>query len=367
LKRRLLGWVAHPATVVFAGAILLVGLVIAYEGGDPLSLARLGTYFSQGVPNGSAGYDGQFVYYIARDPRPQVVASYLDVPAYRYQRILLPLLSRWLAWGSEKALPWTLILVGIISHTFGTWAVTKLLEGWGVNRWYSLVYGFWVGFLLALRLDLPEPLAYALIAGGYLALERGQRWLGWSLLGLALFAKEVTIIFVAACLISAASQWRWDEFAGLILVTLFPWGVFQIWLWQIYGQFGLASGGYMATPFEMVPFMGFLRIGFYSPFYLLAMALVFVPSVILPSLWGVYASIKKWLSGEQSAVVLALFLNSLAMAFLPFSTYRETGGLLRFACGLVLAMVLFAARFRLRKVLNYSLAWMVLNAFLFKG
>jgi hypothetical protein len=55
------------------------------------------------------------------------------------------------------------------------------------------------------------------------------------------------------------------------------------------------------------------------------------------------------------------------MAFLPFSTYRETGGLLRFACGLVLAMVLFAARFRLRKVLNYSLAWMVLNAFLFKG
>ncbi len=30
--------------------------------------------------------------------------------------------------------------------------------------WYALIYGLWAGFTLAVRLDLPEPLAFALVA-----------------------------------------------------------------------------------------------------------------------------------------------------------------------------------------------------------
>jgi hypothetical protein len=55
------------------------------------------------------------------------------------------------------------------------------------------------------------------------------------------------------------------------------------------------------------------------------------------------------------------------IAFLPYSTARETGGLLRFACGLVLAVLLFAARYRQRRALNYSFLWIVLNVFLLKS
>ncbi len=53
-------------------------------------LAQIGTQYSEGVASGSEGYDGQFAYYIALIPDPNVVDVYLDVPAYRYQRILLP-------------------------------------------------------------------------------------------------------------------------------------------------------------------------------------------------------------------------------------------------------------------------------------
>src|SRR3990172_591415 len=95
-----------PAGVVLIAATLLVSATIAINGGDPLALARIGTRFSQGDLQGSEGYDGQFIYYIAINPDPQQVAQYLDVPAYRYQRILLPLLARAFSLGNQPIIPW---------------------------------------------------------------------------------------------------------------------------------------------------------------------------------------------------------------------------------------------------------------------
>jgi hypothetical protein len=356
-----------PAAVTLLVLTLVVASVIHSAGGDPLALARLGTRFSQADLNGSEGYDGQFVYYIARNPNPESVAPLLDAPAYRYQRILLPLLARWLAWGNLGAIPWILAGLGIISQTAGTWVVSRLLAGWGVNRWYAIVYGLWVGFVLAVRLDLPEPLAYALVAGAILATLRGRPGLGWLLYGLALFAKEVTVLFVVAQLIDDLFQRRWRSALGLIVVALVPYALFQVWLWSAFGQLGIGSGGAMATPFELLPLMGLWRIGAYSIVYLLAMLVVIGPSIVFPALWGVWISVRMWLIGNRNVIVLALFINALVIPFLPFSTFREPGGVLRFACGLVLAVLLFAGRYNMRRVLNYSLFWLVLNVFVFKA
>jgi hypothetical protein len=57
----------------------------------------------------------------------------------------------------------------------------------------------------------------------------------------------------------------------------------------------------------------------------------------------------------------------LMIAFTPFSTFRETGGILRYASGLMLAVLLFAGRYHQRRALNYSLFWVVLNAILLKS
>ena len=123
----------------------------------------------------------------------------------------------------------------------------------------------------------------------------------------------------------------------------------------------------MATSFELIPFMGLLRIGYYSPEYLLAMLVVFGPAVVLPTLWGLWAAVKRGFSNNINVVVLALLLNTLAVIFLPFSTFRETGGLLRFTSGLVLAVLLFSGQYHLRRVLNLSVFWLVLNVFLLKS
>jgi hypothetical protein len=259
-----------------------------------------------------------------------------------------------------------LALLGILSQTVGTWLVAKLLAGWGISPWYALVYGLFAGFLLAVRLDLPEPLAYALIAGALLAGERRHTISSSLLYGLALFAKEVTLVFLLAAALDHLAHRRWRDLAGLLLIGLLPYLLFQGWLWIVFGEPGLGSGGAMATPFEIIPFMGLWRIGSYSLVYLAAMILVFGPAAILPSIWGAWASLKKIVLGEINVVVLALLTNAMLVASLPFSTFRETGGVLRILCGLVLAVLLFAARYHQNRVLKYSWLWLVLNVFLLK-
>jgi hypothetical protein len=356
-----------PATVTFLILTVFIALVIHSAGGDPMTLARLGTRFSQGDPNGTEGYDGQFVYYIARNPQPDEVAPLLDAPAYRYQRVLLPFLARWLALGNLAAIPWVLAGLGILSQTAGTWAVSRILKGWGISRWYAMVYGLWVGFVLAVRLDLPEPLAYALVAGAILATLRGQPGISWLLYGLALFAKEVTLLFIAAQLFEDLYQRRWRSVLGIFLFAIFPYCLFQAWLWSAFGQLGISSGGAMATSFELLPFMGLIRIFAFSSVYFLAMLIVFGPAVIFPALWGLWKSGMMWFTGHRNVIVLALFINGLIIPFVPFSTFREPGGMLRFACGLVLAVLLFAGKYNMRRVLNYIIFWLVLNVFVVKS
>jgi hypothetical protein len=357
----------HPLLPTLVTALILIlglSVVIAEAGGDPLALARLGTRFSDLDPAGTEGYDGQFVYYIARDPRPAAVAPHLDNPAYRYQRILLPLLARLAAVGDPARLPWALAALGVLTHTLGTWAVSALLARRGVSRWYALSYALFPGFTLAVRLDLPEPLAFGLVALALLAAERGRRGLGWGLLGLALFAKETVAPFLLAYFLAEWVAGRRREALLGALAAGLPFLLFQGWLWGVFGQPGLGSGGAMATPFEIVPYLGLLRIAAYLPWYFVGMLLVFGPAVVLPSLWGTWHSARAWLRGERNVIVLGVFLNAALLAFLPFSTYREPGGLLRFACGLALALLVYGAEYRLRRVLNYSPFWIVLNVFL---
>lgn len=363
------GWLARlgPALVVLAAMVLLAASVVLSSGGDPLALIRIGTQYSIGDPDGTEGYDGQFGYYIALDPNPQTVVPHLDIPAYRYQRILLSVLGRVLSLGNSQALPWVLILICILSQAAGTFAVSELLAGWRINRWYALAYGLWAGLTLSVRLTLPESLAFGFVAVAMLARERGYPVRSWIAFALALFAKEVAILFIAAQLLNDLYHRQWRNLFGLGITALLPYAIFQLWLWQVFGKPGIGAGGAGSTPFELIPYMGLLRIAYYSVPYLLAMLVVFGPAVVLPSAWGIWISIKNWWMGQRNVIVLVLFLNALSVAFLPFSTFRETGAILRLATGLVLAVVLFAARFRMIKILNYSLLWIVLNVFLLKS
>ncbi len=366
LSHKIQDVVVSPAFVTMLIMVIVAGCVIVQANGDPLALARIGTKFSEGLTDGTEGYDGQFIYYMARDLDPSIVKGYLDVPAYRYQRILLPLLARIISLGNIQIIPWALLMINIMAHCGGTWALGAIFTQMGINKWYALVYGGWVGFGLATRLDLPEPLAYGLVTIALLSYINKRSLLAWVFIGLALFAKEVAVIFLLAFILIELYEKNWRHIIGIICISCLPFALFQVWLWTQFRQFGIGTGGAMATPFEVIPYMGLLRIGKYSLMYLVMMIVVFGPGVVFPSIWGTIIAIRKWIMRERNIFVVALFLNCLAIMFMPFSTFRETGGLLRYSSGLVLSLTLFAAYYRLYKPLNYSVLWLVFNIFYFK-
>jgi hypothetical protein len=324
-----------PALCVLIAAAAYLGWVLARGGGDPLAFADLGTRYSELQPGGTEGYDGQFNYYIAEDPNPASVRARLDVPAYRYQHILYPLLARAIALGQGAAIPWVLVLFNLVCLTAATYLAGDVLELAGGSRWAALLIGLWAGLLGAVRLDLAEPLAILLVV---LALRIAG--LDFRKLALAMLTKETVLPFVAgwALLLLAHKEWRK---AGILLAGLVPFALLQVWLFAVFGQIGLGSGGSGATPFEWLPFAGLVQVAATSSKAFLALAVVYLPGVLLPCAYGIGAPLADLARRRITLPGCLLFFNALMVLLAPFSTYREPLGILRLATGMILALWLY--------------------------
>ena len=345
-------------TLVVSGAYILWRLTSVNM--DAAALAEIGTRYADLNPDGNPGYDGQFALYVARDPNPQSVAEHLDVPAYRYQRILYPILARTLVGGNPTLIPWSLLLVNLCALVVATGLLSSFVVERGYPSHYALIYGLWVGLVASIGLDLHEPLAYGLVVLGWFWRFRNRPVLGAVALGLALFAKETTVLFWIAALISDLVQRRsksskWTLIAGGALFALW-----QAWLWWTFGSPGIGSGGDMATGFEWIPFMGLLRIGTESLPALALFLVILGPSIVFPTIWALASSLKLLWDGAKDATAMALFTNSMVLLFIPYSTFREPLGIVRMATGLVLAVVLFAVQYKRKKILNYAMFWIAM-------
>jgi hypothetical protein len=354
-----------PVLITFTVCVGLVCFTLFKVDGDIMQFIVLGTRFSEGDPQGSEGYDGQFGYYIAIQPDPQMVSKHLDVPAYRYQRIILPVLARCFSLGNPKWIPWWLVILPLLGQVIGVAFVAKIMLDLRKNPFIALVYGLNAGSLLSIRVALPEPLAYAFVAGAIYAYQKRKYWLGAICFTLAFFTKEVTLVFGGAALIWLFLDRRWKESRTLLLVSFLPYAMWQGWLWKTFGQMGIGSGGENASGFEWIPFMGLLRIAIYSWQYFFAMLVAFAPLVVVPSVWSAWVTVRQILQRERNFLNISLFFHSLMMFFLPFSTYRETGGILRLSVGFVLAFLLYVVNENFPKLISYLPFWWVYNVFLF--
>jgi hypothetical protein len=366
-----------PPLVVALFMLVYLAIILALGGGDPLTFARLSSGFVNGQPLdpiAKQGYDGQFSYYIALDPGPAAVVPHLDVPAYRYQRVLYPMLARLLALGQAGLIPWTLVLINLVALLAGTALVERWMVMYRVSRWYALIYGLWIGLVSAVRVDVSEPLCYALVVAAMLADSRGRRWWAALALALALLAKETAVLFVVALMASAflAAGWRgpgrlkaWVAAVGPYTLSLLPFAALQLLLYNWFGTWGLGSGGYMATPFEVIPYNGLWRVGTSNAFAL-ATVLIFGLLVAAPSAWGIVAALQRLFQKDFSPAVWALAATAGFIPWTPYSTFREAGGIMRLATGLVLAVLLYGAQRRSKRVLNYSWVWLAGLAFIFK-
>jgi len=355
---------ARPAGIVAVVTLAYMAAVVVRGDGDPLSLAMLGTRFSEGDPAGTEGYDGQFAYYIARDPLDG--CSRCDVPAYRYQRIVYPMLARALALGQGQLLPYTLPLLNLVALAAGTWLTEEILARYKVSRWYALTYGLYAGQLMAARLDLNEPLAYGLVQAALLLAERDRWKSGVVCFALAALTKETTLAFVAGYLLLLLARRQWGRLAGLSLGVGIPFAAWQVILRAWLGEWGIGSGGAGATGWEILPFRGLWSVGAVDMKALLLLALVMVPLAVIPALLSLWAAGRDLWRRRWHPFTAVLLVNALVMLFLPQSTYREFLGMLRLTSGLMMATILYGAGRRSKRTLNYTLLWLASLVFLTK-
>ena len=363
----MVGKLLRPYIVVTILCLIYCLAVVAIRGGgDPLILMTIGTQYNADLADhaySDEGYDGQYTYYIAENP--DTASQYIDVPAYRFQRILLPISGRILALGQSSIVPITLLIVNLLALAGGTYILEQLLISYNVSRWFAIGYGLSIGVFGSARLMTTETLAYALVLLA-IWLYQHEQW-QWSAVSFALsaFSKEVTLIFVAGYVLYLFTQKKWKHGILFGMIAGIPFAIWQLILFNWFGTFGIGSGGDMATGFEVIPFMGFFRIlteGNIGIFAVLAP--IIGAFVILPTLWGLWQCWQDYQHKQWSLFTWLLFVNSGIMLFVPFSTYREPLGILRFIVGLQISVILYSAKHKKRRALMNSTIWFITTLFI---
>ncbi len=323
---------APVATAAVAYAAFTT-LALALHGFDPLWFVWIGTRFADGAAGGSSGYDGQFVYFIARDG--WAAAPHLDAPAYRFNRLLAPLLARALSGGDPRLIPWAMLAVNYAALLAGTAALAAWLRRGEISAWWALAWSFCGGLFLAYSRDLTEPLAYGLAAVGVVAWLGGRSVPALAALALAALARETTLLIVLAlaaveAIEVVAAPRRWPRLLGLALSAL-PW---LVWNATVTARFGGSAVG-SAPPLQWLPLAGALPLADLEPGRVSALLLVGLPALLL--LPGALAWV--WRAPRQPLAWL-ITLHCLLVLALPHETYMHIMAAGRLAVGLVLAMVL---------------------------
>lgn len=361
-------WTRHiisPWMVTAVFTLFYVLMILSERGWDPMHFVNIGGAFDPRQNNTAWGYDGQYAYQIAADPLH--ASQYLDVPAYRYQRILYPALARLLSFGSPQALPWVLILINIAALVGGTRVTEMILQANGASRWYALSYGLFLGLQISVRLDLTEPLAFLFVQ--LAALWLGRNKLAWASLFfiLASLTRELSLLFAfaAALTIFSRKQYRTAILWGIL--TLLPFLIWELVLRLWLGSWGLQSGGAAATPFEIIPFRGYWSFAQKVPLQLfLLFSLIILPIGLLPASASMIAAVRALLKRQHNYGTWALLVNAALFPFLPASNVIVQLGLVRTVIGLVVAVLTFGAYNHSKRALNYSLFWIVGLIFLYR-
>ncbi len=299
---------------------------------------------------GDIPYDGAYFYAIATQPLD--VSEELDYPAYRYQRILFPIVARLVGIGNPSIISWSMMVIVLGSIILGTYLLAKLVRSWGKNPWYALIYGLFIGQFVAIRFVTGEPLCYFLVLVAAYFYVKDRISLAAIFFSMSILTKELAILFWLGFVIVAVFQRRKRD-ATLLSMAILPYVIWQIILRLWLGEFGFTGS---ETGIELIPFGGYIARGMEPEMALIPLLL------IIPAILCIVLVIYLWRSGTVTPFTLALLFNALLVIQMPTEATGEIRAMARIAIGLVLAAILVGAELRISRVLNYGLFWIPLSA-----
>ena len=210
MARRLLPVVACVAVfyAIFVPLRLVQHGTLWFEriGREFVQTAHTSSYISSLRWDTAVGYDGK--YYLALAADPAHARDYMPGKAgIVYSRVGYPLVSFVAAGGSRSALPAAMLAVNVAAVLAGTLALAAWLVRRGLSPWFAALYGLYPGLIFAVFHDLTEPLAFGLVAAGFLLLteQTPRRVAGAAaIFALAALTRETTVPFALAAAASVA-------------------------------------------------------------------------------------------------------------------------------------------------------------------
>lgn len=349
------------AAVISAGLIFIVSLamsmaVLVKYDWNPVTFAHTGTLFtnrSADVPEETVtvGYDGQFVYYIARDGMQ--AAPLIDGISFRFQRILLSVAARVLALGNTDLVPWTILAINILAHSLGAGLIAFLTARYGASGILSgLTYGLWIGSLLIVRYDLTEGLCFTLGLAAIVAYQQQRyRWTVF-LLMLSALSKEIGLVFAAGLALHSWFENRrgWAVLlAGVPALQLFAWwGV----LWLLFNEL---PAQYNSSRLQLIPLRGLVLAPISTPERVMLIFWLALPAVILFLLtW--YQIFQK----RRLTLTTALLLPAAVFVFaIPSGTWFDSVAAFRVGMPILIAGLLFVAEYFPSRIIWLSSIWLI--------
>jgi hypothetical protein len=382
------------AVSLLVASVYMVWLItVGLTGHQPRDFIRIGSRFIHNSTVSSVikpdpryhyatrsdGYDGQFYYFIAADP--QNARYYVDLQIYRYTRILYPMLARTLAAGQINLIPYMLILINVLALIGGAFVVGLWLARHSISPWFAIVYGLYPGLFASLQRDVPEPLAFSLVAVAvYLYSFGGKHRLLWSaaVFALATLTRETTADFAGiyglAILVdgysssttllaserpvkSAASQLlrrakrNSPRTVTFFLVSFLPILAYKLFLavW-----IGSALGTQQAHYPTLIPLSGLFGYWPWTVFQWEEVIGVVIPALICAAL-GAWTLWKSQSRVEVWVLLANVLLFVLTLNHLSYANLADSG---RIAAGVVLAAIFCLPTFDLATNVNRSWFWL---------
>ena len=270
------------------------------------------------------GHDGQIYYAIGLDLSGDEVAPLLNHGAYRYRRILFPLLASGFGALDGSALLIGMIVVTIAATAVATGATAVTATRLGRSDWIALAVILNPGMWLSIRLLTADTVALALMAVGLMAVS-GNRPRSAISFAFSTLAKDVYLVTPGGLAVSKDRR-RWFIVA-LPLAVLVAW---MAWLTITMGE-GFTARGNLAWPFTGIVdgaanwasldmdewfYLGFamLSVGAGLIFGLTRRSWLRWP-ILGWSVWGVISSNWVWNFGNNAARAFAPIVVLVALGF----------------------------------------------------
>ena len=207
---------ALPGLVGLALALIVTTFHLRALAADPSIFVRAApsmadprhTPASLRVMQPDQAYDGEYFYRLALDPLVvRDVGITLDNPSYRHQRILYPLLVRFMSLGQDDWVPWVMVIVNVAGLALLGLLGPRYALDLGRPAWSGIALPLYVGFTFTLARDLSKIVQACLLVGMLLALNCGRALWAAGLMALAVLARETALLLAIALLATAVKEW----------------------------------------------------------------------------------------------------------------------------------------------------------------